>query len=93
MTFFLEDDEELESIRQSYLKGELLTGELKARCIKELQTFVGAFQERKKAVTDEVVKSYMTPKPLEWNQGKGLKKETASVVAEVTQKIKDAVVG
>lgn len=93
MTFFLEDDEDLESIRQSYLKGELLTGELKARCIKELQTFVAGFQERKKAVTDEIVKSYMTPKPLEWSQGKGSKKETKSAVAEVTQKIKDAVVG
>lgn len=93
MTFFLEDDEDLESIRQSYLKGELLTGELKARCIKELQTFVAAFQERKKAVTDEIVKSYMTPKPLEWSQGKGPKKEAKSAVAEVTQKIKDAVVG
>lgn len=93
LTFFLEDDEDLESIRQSYLKGELLTGELKARCIKELQTFVAGFQERKKAVTDEIVKSYMTPKPLEWSQGKGSKKETKSAVAEVTQKIKDAVVG
>ncbi|KAI5846361.1 hypothetical protein DFP73DRAFT_494365 [Morchella snyderi] len=72
LTFFLEDDEELESIRQSYLKGELLTGELKARCIKELQGFVTAFQGRKKAITDEVVKSYMTPKPLEWTQGKKL---------------------
>lgn len=72
LTFFLEDDEELESIRQSYLKGELLTGELKARCIKELQGFVAAFQERKKVITDEVVKSYMTPKPLEWSQGKKL---------------------
>lgn len=92
LTFFLEDDDELESIRQSYLKGELLTGELKARCIKELQTFVAAFQERKKAVTEEVVKSYMTPRPLVWGQVKGAKKET-STVADVTQKIKDAVVG
>lgn len=90
LTFFLEDDEELESIRQSYIKGELLTGELKARCIKELQTFVSAFQERKKSVTDEIVKLYMTPKPLEWGHGK---QGVASTVAGVTQKIKDAVVG
>lgn len=82
LTFFLEDDEDLESIRQSYIKGELLTGELKARCIKELQTFIAAFQERKKAVTDEIVKSYMTPKPLEWGQGKTLK---TLAVAEVRQ--------
>lgn len=82
LTFFLEDDEDLESIRQSYIKGELLTGELKARCIKELQTFVAAFQERKKAVTDEIVKSYMTPKPLEWGQGKGAK---TPAVVEVRQ--------
>ncbi|KAK6599554.1 tryptophanyl-tRNA synthetase [Botrytis cinerea] len=31
LTFFLEDDEELESIRKAYRSGEMLTGELKAR--------------------------------------------------------------
>lgn len=66
MTFFLEDDEELERIRVAYTKGELLTGELKAKCIAELQTYVKGFQERRAAVTDEAVKDFMALKKLEW---------------------------
>ena len=37
LTFFMEDDEELEKIRLAYRNGEILTGELKAKCISELQ--------------------------------------------------------
>ena len=67
LTFFLEDDEELERIRVAYRKGEILTGELKALCIAELQKYVGEFQLRRAEVTDDVVKGYMTVRPLEWN--------------------------
>ncbi|PQE32971.1 hypothetical protein CJF32_00001468 [Rutstroemia sp. NJR-2017a WRK4] len=66
LTFFLEDDEELEKIKKAYRSGEMLTGELKARCIQELQAYVKGFQERRSAVTDEVVKEFMSVKPLEW---------------------------
>jgi len=66
LTFFLEDDEELEKIRQDYTSGKLLTGELKAKCISELQTYVKAFQERRAAVTDEHVADFMALKKLEW---------------------------
>jgi tryptophanyl-tRNA synthetase len=66
LTFFLEDDVELERLKVSYRKGELLTGELKALCIKELQTFVGDFQERHKNVTSELIEEFMTPRKLEW---------------------------
>ncbi|KUJ11817.1 tryptophanyl-tRNA synthetase-like protein [Mollisia scopiformis] len=66
LTFFLEDDDELERIRVAYTKGELLTGELKAKCIAELQTYVKGFQERRAAVTDDVVKVFMARKKLEW---------------------------
>jgi tryptophanyl-tRNA synthetase len=66
LKFFIEDDEELENIRVAYRKGEMLTGELKQRCIKELQLFVAGFQERKKEVTEEVVAMFMTPRKLEW---------------------------
>ena len=69
LTFFLEDDEELEKIRQSYIKGTLLTGDLKKRCIKELQDFVAGFQERKRAVTDEICAEFMRPRPLTWGHG------------------------
>lgn len=66
LTFFLEDDEELEKIRVAYEKGEMLTGELKAKCIAELQAYVGAFQERRALVTDDVVKEFMALRKLEW---------------------------
>lgn len=66
LRFFLEDDEELEKIKVSYEKGDLLTGELKAICIKELQTYVAAFQERRAKVDDETVKMFMQVRPLKW---------------------------
>jgi hypothetical protein len=64
LTFFLEDDEELADIKQKYESGELLTGHLKARCIKELQEYVAAFQERRKLVTEEVRELFMSIRPL-----------------------------
>jgi tryptophanyl-tRNA synthetase len=66
LRFFLEDDEELEKIRVAYEKGEMLTGELKAICIKELQKYVAAFQERRAKVDDEMVKLFMERRPLKW---------------------------
>jgi tryptophanyl-tRNA synthetase len=64
LKFFMEDDEELERIRQVYEKGELLTGELKAICVKYLQEYVGAFQERRAKVTEEVRHEFMSQRPL-----------------------------
>ena len=66
LSFFLEDDDELERIGVAYKKGEMLTGELKQRCISELQKYVQAFQEKKATVTDEVVKEFMSERKLEW---------------------------
>ena len=66
LTFFLEDDDELERIRVAYEKGEMLTGELKALCIKELQGFVRGFQERRRKVTDEIRDEFMRPRKLEY---------------------------
>lgn len=37
LTFFMEDDEELERLRTEYKSGRLLTGDLKGVCIKYLQ--------------------------------------------------------
>jgi len=36
LTFFLDDDEKLEEVRQKYGKGEMLTGEVKALLIETL---------------------------------------------------------
>ncbi|KAF4550382.1 Tryptophan--tRNA ligase-like protein 1 [Elsinoe fawcettii] len=67
LSYFLESDEELKEIETSYRKGTLSTGELKKKCIAELQKFVGAYQERRATVTDEVMRSYMRPRKLEFN--------------------------
>jgi tryptophanyl-tRNA synthetase len=66
LRFFLEDDDELERIKVAYEKGEMLTGELKAICIGELQKYVAAFQDRRAKVDDETVKLFMQIRPLSW---------------------------
>jgi len=66
LTYFLEDDEELDRIRVSYESGEMLTGEMKKKCIEVMQEYVAGFQERRSKVTDEVLESYMTPRRLIW---------------------------
>ncbi|GAA6003421.1 tryptophan--tRNA ligase WRS1 [Rhodotorula paludigena] len=59
LTFFLDDDAEVAQIAQDYRSGKLLTGELKQKTISLLQEFVKAFQDRRAAVTDDLVKSFM----------------------------------
>ncbi|EFP78266.2 tryptophanyl-tRNA synthetase [Puccinia graminis f. sp. tritici CRL 75-36-700-3] len=61
LSFFEESDEKLEKIKTQYESGELLTGEIKAICIETLQKMVADFQERKKQVSDELVKQFMDP--------------------------------
>ncbi|KAL8684017.1 MAG: hypothetical protein Q9224_003919 [Gallowayella concinna] len=64
LTFFMEDDEELERIRVEYEAGRMQSGEMKMVCIKELQTYVSGFRERRKAVTEETRKEFMRPRQL-----------------------------
>ncbi|KAI8977081.1 hypothetical protein BDF20DRAFT_543377 [Mycotypha africana] len=59
LSFFMEDDEELKKIHDSYKSGELMTGELKKICIELLQKMVADFQERKSKITDEIVDQFM----------------------------------
>ncbi|BFZ62885.1 tryptophan--tRNA ligase [Saitoella coloradoensis] len=67
LSFFFDGDEELERIRVAYRGGELMTGELKKMCIECLQGMVGEFREKKKTVTDDLVKTFMDgTRPLEW---------------------------
>ncbi|KAM0790708.1 tryptophan--tRNA ligase [Microbotryomycetes sp. NB124-2] len=61
MTFFLEDDAELEQIAKDYRSGNLLTGELKQKSIALLQTFVKAFQDRRAKTSDDLVRQFMDP--------------------------------
>ncbi|XP_032090173.1 tryptophan--tRNA ligase, cytoplasmic [Thamnophis elegans] len=64
LTFFLEDDDRLEQIKQAYTSGALLTGELKKVLIETLQPLIATHQQRRKQITDEMVKEFMTPRKL-----------------------------
>lgn len=63
LRFFMDSDEELLRIAEEYGSGRMLTGEIKAICIKVLQDFVGEFQKRRALVTDEVVRQFMSIPP------------------------------
>ncbi|KJZ71825.1 Tryptophan--tRNA ligase [Hirsutella minnesotensis 3608] len=64
LKFFLEDDAELDGIRQAYRSGEMTTGEIKKRCADELSKFCTSFQERRSQVTDATLEHFMTPRLL-----------------------------
>ena len=52
---------------QDYESGKMLTGELKRELIGELQKMVEEYREQRKKLTDEVVKEFMTPRPLKFS--------------------------
>jgi len=66
LTFFLEDDEKLEELRQDYESGEITSGDMKAECTEQLQAYVRAFRDRRKAVTEQVRAEFMRPRQLEF---------------------------
>jgi tryptophanyl-tRNA synthetase len=66
LKFFMEDDNRLEQIRTGYSSGQILTGDLKKELIVILQKLVSEHQERRKAVTDEIVQKFMTPRKLNY---------------------------
>lgn len=51
---------------KEYKSGKMLTGELKKELIGVLQELIGKHQERRKAVTDDIVQDFMTPYPHEF---------------------------
>lgn len=67
LKFFLEDDDQLEKIRQDYTSGELLTGNLKKDLIAVLQKLIADIQARRKTVTDDMAKTFMTPRKLKFD--------------------------
>ncbi|KAI9688782.1 MAG: hypothetical protein M1822_001139 [Bathelium mastoideum] len=67
LTYFEDDDEKLQKLYDDYKSGALTTGELKKECIAIMQEYVKEFQERRNAVTDEVLQQYMTPRRLTWS--------------------------
>lgn len=74
ITYFEEDDEKIKKLRDGYKAGEILTGEMKKECIRLMQEYVKGFQERRAKVTDEILKSYMAPRKLEWKGNPNPKK-------------------
>ena len=67
LTFFLEDDDELERVRASYGGGKgdfWSTGLVKAKLIGVLQKLVAEHQKRRALVTDEEVKEWMAVRSL-----------------------------
>lgn len=67
ISFFLEDDDELQNIHDDYKSGNLMTGELKALAIKFLQEFVGDFQKKRAEITEAMVDFYAdTTRNYEW---------------------------
>lgn len=66
LTFFLDDDGKLEEIRKAYSSGEMLSGEIKKELIDVLQPLVKEHQERRAAVTEEVLDKFFEVRPLKF---------------------------
>lgn len=68
LSFFSHDDEKLAKLAADYKAGDILSSDMKRECIEELQTFVGAYQERRAKVDDEVLGSFMKAHQLVWGK-------------------------
>jgi tryptophanyl-tRNA synthetase len=67
LRFFLEDDDELESIGKDYSTGQgeyWSTGKVKEKLIKVCQDLVAKHQERRAKITDEEVRKWMTERSI-----------------------------
>ncbi|KAI3420450.1 tRNA synthetases class I (W and Y) [Globodera pallida] len=64
LRYFLDDDDRLEQIRKDYSSGAMFSGELKAIAIEIVQGIVCELQQRRKNVSDEVVREFTTPRKL-----------------------------
>ncbi|MCD7471427.1 hypothetical protein HAX54_011868 [Datura stramonium] len=64
LSFFLDDDAELEHIREEYGSGRMLTGEIKKKLVDVLTDIVERHRRARAAVTDEMVDAFMGVRPL-----------------------------
>jgi tryptophanyl-tRNA synthetase len=53
--FFEEDDSRMEQIRQDYVSGKLLTGELKEILIEKVQRFLEDFSQRREEAAEKSI--------------------------------------
>jgi len=58
------DDDKVESIRQAYSSGQMLTGEIKAELIKTLSAIVVDHQAKRKEMTNEKIQEFFALRPL-----------------------------
>ena len=65
LRFFMEDENEYQEIGRKYQKGELLTGEVKAKAIEVIQKVVAEHQANRAKVTDEIIKDFMSRKKID----------------------------
>jgi len=64
LSVFLDDDEKLKQIHDDYQSGKMLTGDIKKILVKILTDLVLRHQEARKAVTDDVAKTFMSIRKL-----------------------------
>lgn len=65
LSFFLDDDKELEQIRQDYTSGKMLSGTLKQRMVNCITPVLQTIQDARKNVTDDMVDLFMSPRPIQ----------------------------
>ncbi|KAJ3170170.1 tryptophan--tRNA ligase [Geranomyces variabilis] len=58
LRFLLDDDEELEDVRRRYSSGEMMSGEMKQKCISVVQAIVLDIQQRRKNLTQETIDKF-----------------------------------
>ena len=64
LTFFQHDDAELKRVGDAYSSGKMASGEIKAELIKVLQPLVAQHQRARALVSDDIVRTFMTPRRL-----------------------------
>ncbi|KAL3692075.1 hypothetical protein R1sor_005726 [Riccia sorocarpa] len=64
LSFFLDDDVELENIKKEYGAGRMLTGQVKQRLVEVLTALVVRHQKARARVTEEMVDAFMAVRPL-----------------------------
>lgn len=66
LSFMLEDDEELARIGREYGAGRMMSGEVKQKLIDVMSEYTLDFQQRRAAITDDLVSEFMSVRPLEF---------------------------
>jgi len=64
LTFFLEDEVKLNEIKEKYSTGKMFTKDVKKILIDLLSEKVSLHQQARAAVSDEIVRTFMTPRKL-----------------------------